>query len=60
MTDPSYIEEFDKAFSSQPITDAQFVTALAHFMASIQNYESPYDQWMKGDSTSLDKKSVTD
>lgn len=56
MTDPSYVEEFEKAFSSQPITDAQFVTALAHFMASIQYYESPYDQWMKGDSTSLDKK----
>ncbi|NDD36413.1 MAG: cytochrome-c peroxidase, partial [Flavobacteriia bacterium] len=53
MDDPAYVQDFNKAFGSQPITDAQFITALAHYMAGLQHYDSPYDQWLSGDSTAL-------
>jgi len=57
MDDPSYMLEFSEAFGSQPITDAQFITALAHYMAGLQHYDSPYDQWLSGDYYALDEKS---
>jgi cytochrome c peroxidase len=53
MDDASYVLEFSEAFGSQPISDAQFITALAHYMAGLQHYDSPYDQWLSGDSTAL-------
>jgi cytochrome c peroxidase len=53
MEDPCYVLEFSEAFGSQPISDAQFVTALAHYMAGLQHYDSPYDQWLSGDSRAL-------
>ncbi|MGA0303800.1 MAG: cytochrome-c peroxidase, partial [Schleiferiaceae bacterium] len=53
MEDPCYVLEFSEAFGSQPISDAQFITALAHYMAGLQHYDSPYDQWLSGDSRAL-------
>lgn len=53
MADPIYVEEFNDAFRAQPITDAQFVTALAHYMAGLKYYDSPYDLWLSGDSAAL-------
>ena len=53
MDDPTYVREFNEAFGSEPITDAQFITALAHYMAGLQHFESPYDLWLGGDSTAL-------
>ena len=53
MEDPCYVLEFSEAFGSQRISDAQFVTALAHYMAGLQHYDSPYDQWLSGDSRAL-------
>lgn len=56
MDNPTYVEEFNEAFSTQPITDAQFITALAHYMAELQHYDSPYDQWLGGDYHALDSE----
>ena len=53
MDDPTYAQEFSEAFGSQAITDAKFITALAHYMVGLQHYDSPYDQWLGGDSTAL-------
>ena len=53
MDDPAYVQKFSEAFGSQPITDAHFITALAHYMVGLQHYDSPYDLWLGGDSSAL-------
>lgn len=52
--DPAYRAAFKNAFNQDEITDALFVTAMGHYMASLMNYNSPYDQFLAGDTTALD------
>ena len=59
IDDPTYVLEFHEAFGSQPITDAQFITALAHYMAGLQHYDSPYDLWLGGEYSALDSEART-
>ncbi|MEY2969722.1 MAG: hypothetical protein RLZZ599_95 [Bacteroidota bacterium] len=51
---PKYKKAFENAFGASMITDAHFVTAMAHYMASLTNYRTPYDHWLSGDSMALD------
>lgn len=46
--DPMYAAEFARAFGEPEITDGTLITALAHFMATLTYFNSPYDLYLQG------------
>jgi len=56
--DLEYKHAFEQAFSQSEITDALFVTAIGHYMASLTNYNSPYDRFLSGDSSALNQHAI--
>jgi cytochrome c peroxidase len=52
--DEDYQQAFEQAFEQGEISDHSFLTALAHFMASLTFYDSPYDHYLQGDTLALD------
>lgn len=53
--DKSYTTLFGKAFPGQKdaITIANVISAISHFMYTIQSADSPYDRFINGDSMAL-------
>jgi len=56
--DLEYKHAFEQAFSQSEITDALFVTAIGHYMASLTNYNSSYDRFLSGDSSALNQHAI--
>jgi cytochrome c peroxidase len=56
-TDKKYTALFQKAYPAEksPITQFTISNAVAHFVRSLQAFNSPFDLFMRGDSTQLNK-----
>lgn len=53
---PEYVVLFKEAFpgqSQQPISSATVSQALSSYVASLQSWNSPFDQYVRGESTDL-------
>jgi len=55
-TDPRYAELFPKAFSADddPYSVLNVIRSIAAFVRTIVGFESPYDQFLRGDEQAID------
>jgi len=49
----AYRKAFNKSFSSEGVTFERIAAVLATFVRSIVSNQSPFDAWLKGDSTAI-------
>jgi cytochrome c peroxidase len=54
-TIPGYVDAFDAAFGEGEITAREIEMALATFERSIVSKDAPFDRWINGDETAIDK-----
>lgn len=50
---PSYENLFAEVFSKEPINRYQFSKALSSYVISLQSFNSPFDQFVRGESNKL-------
>src|SRR6185437_4238334 len=52
---PGYLRSFDVAFGKGAITRRKIELALATYERSIVSHDAPFDRWIAGDETAIDK-----
>lgn len=56
--DPAYPPLFEAAFGDQEVTTARFLKALSQFMLMCVSAQSPYDQYVQGNTGALNAEQV--
>lgn len=55
---PDYRAKFSKAFGGDSITTTQLQYAIASYVRSLVSLDSPFDKYMRGDSSQLTKNQI--
>ncbi|KOS06747.1 cytochrome C peroxidase [Flavobacterium akiainvivens] len=53
---PQYKQQFKKVFGKKGLTRENFSKALASYVLSLQSFNSPFDKYIRGESTDLPKE----